>query len=243
MSRFFAFIIFATALAVTACGGDSASSVTTPTSTSAITPDTTALAVTQAQTYTLTATPTPTTTTWVSSNTNALTIDASGNAVAVGVGASTITATGDAGQTATLTVQTVPLYQANWIGTATVLACTDQAGFMAAGYCTKTQGTTQQVTLSLTQSGLTLSGSMTKAEGANLITGPISGTTGINGDITLTGTLTGIVDGANLQLALISWNSISDGTNMTGSWSGSLTSQQILGLSTLQWSLRMTKAP
>jgi hypothetical protein len=30
---------------------------------------------------------------------------------------------------------------------------------------------------------------MTKAEGANLISGPVSGTTGINGDITLTGTL------------------------------------------------------
>jgi hypothetical protein len=172
-----------------------------------------------------------------------LTIDSSGNAVAVGVGASTITATGDAGQTATLTVQTVPLYQGNWIGTATVLACTDLAGFTADGYCAKNLGTTQQVTLSLTQSGLSLTGSMTKAEGANLLTGPISGTTGIAGDITLTGTLAGIANGANLQLALISWNSISDGTNMTGSWSGNLTSPQILGLATLQWSLRMTMAP
>jgi hypothetical protein len=41
--------------------------------------------------------------------------------MAVGVGAATITATGDAAQTATLTVQTVPLYQGNWAGTATVL--------------------------------------------------------------------------------------------------------------------------
>ena len=84
---------------------------------------------------------------------------------------------------------------------------------------------------------------MTKAEGANLISGSVSGTTGINGDITLTGTLAGIANGANLQLALISWNSISDGTNMTGTWSGNITSPQILGLATLQWSLRMTKAP
>ena len=125
-----------------------------PTPTSAITPATTALAVTQTQTYTLTATPTPTTVTWVSSNTNALTIDSGGTATAVGVGAATITATGDAAQTATLTVQTVPLYQGNWTGTATVLACTDLAGFTAAGYCAKNLGTTQQVTLSLTQSGL-----------------------------------------------------------------------------------------
>lgn len=237
--------MLATALAVTACGNDTPSTPTTPTSTSAITPATTALAVTQTQTYTLSATPTPTTTTWMSSNTNALTIDSGGNAVAVGVGAATITATGDAGQSATLTVQTVPLYQGNWVGTATVLACTDLAGFTSSGYCARNLGTTQQVTLSLTQSGLTLSGTMTKAEGASLINGGISGTTGINGDITVTGKLTGLANNSNpnLELALISWNSISDGTNMTGTWSGNLTSPQILGLATLQWSLRMTKAP
>jgi hypothetical protein len=179
----------------------------------------------------------------VSSNTNALTIDSDGNAVAVGVGASTITATGDAGQTATLTVQTVPLYQGNWVGTATVLACTDLAGFTSSGYCASNLGTTQQVTLSLTQSGLAISGTMTKAEGSSLLNGGVSGTTGINGDITLTGTLTGLASGSNLLLTLISWNSISDGTNMTGTWSGNMTSPQILGLATLQWSLRMTKAP
>ena len=235
--------MLAAALAVTACGSDSSSTPTTPTTTSAITPATTALAVTQTQTYTLSATPTPTTTTWVSSNTNALTIDSGGNAVAVGVGAATITATGDAGQTATLTVQTVPLYQGNWVGTATVLTCSELAGFMASGYCARNLGTTQQVTLNLTQSGLTLSGSMSKSESGGLITGGISGTTGINGDITVTGTLAGLANSSNLSLSLISWNSISDGTNMTGTWAGTLTSPQILGLATLQWSLRMTKAP
>ena len=138
----------------------------------------------------------------MSSNTNALTIDGGGTATAVGVGAATITATGDAGQTATLTVQTVPVYQGNWTGTATVLACTDLAGFTAAGYCARNLGTTQPVTLSLNQSGLAISGTMTKAEGANLLTGPVTGATGINGDITLTGTLAGIANGANVQLAL-----------------------------------------
>ncbi len=173
----------------------------------------------------------------MSSNTNALTIDSGGNATAVGVGASTITATGDAGQTATLTVQTVPLYQGNWIGTATVLACTDLVGFTAAGYCAKNLGTTQQVTLSLTQSGLTLSGIDDQGGGGE---SPhrfdhrhdrhqrrhhADRHAGRHRQRRRT-----------LQLALISWNSISDGTNMTGTWSGNLTSAQILGLATLQWS-------
>jgi hypothetical protein len=153
------------------------------------------------------------------------------------VGAATITAT-DA-QTTTLTCRPSVVSGA---GTATCWHI-DLAGFTAAGYCAKNLGTTQQVTLSLTQSGLTLSGTMTKAEGANLISGPVSGTTGINGDITLTGTLSGIADGANVQLALISWNSLADGANMTGTWSGNITSPQILGLATLQWSLRLTLVP
>jgi hypothetical protein len=242
MSRFFTSMILVAALSAGACSNDTPAA-TTPTSTSAITPATAALALTQTQAYTLTATPTPTTTTWVSSNTNALTIDSGGNATAVGVGASTITATGDAGQTATLTVQTVPLYQGNWIGTATVLACTDLSAFTAAGYCARNLGATQQVTLSLTQSGLTLSGTMTKAEGTNLVNGSINGATGIGGDITLTGTLAGTADGANLQLALISWNSFADGSNMTGTWAGTITSPQILGLATLQWSVRMKTTP
>jgi len=84
---------------------------------------------------------------------------------------------------------------------------------------------------------------MTKTEGSGLITGGVSGTTGISGDITVTGTVAGLANGSNLSLSLISWNSISDGTTMTGTWSGTLTSPQILGLATLQWSLRMTKAP
>src|SRR6185295_10607155 len=163
--RFLAPIFLVAALSVSACSNNNTTPTTptTPTVTSAITPATSVLPLTQTQTYTLSATPTPTTVTWVSSNTNALTIDSGGTATAVGVGAATITATGDAAQTATLTVQTVPLYQGNWIGTATVLACTDLAGFTAAGYCARNLGTTQQVTLTLNQSGLTLSGSMTKS--------------------------------------------------------------------------------
>jgi hypothetical protein len=243
MNRLLALAIVLASLSVSACGNSTPSAPTTSTQTAAITPTTSALAINQMQTYTLTATPTPTTVTWVSSNTNTLTIDGGGTATAVGVGASTITATGDAGQTATLTVQTVPIYQGNWIGNAIVLACTDLAGYTTAGYCAKNLGTTQQVTLTLNQSGLVISGTMTKVEGANILSGPVTGATGINGDITLTGKLSGITNGTNVVLSLISWNSISDGTVMTGSWSGNITSDQILGMATVQYSLRATPTP
>jgi hypothetical protein len=172
-----------------------------------------------------------------------ITIDDGGNATAVGVGASTITATGDAGQTASLAIQIVPIYQGSWVGTATVIACTDLAGFNAAGYCAQNLGAAKKVTLTLTQSGLVVSGAITKAEGANLLNGAVAGSIGANGDIAIAGTMAGIANGSNLQLTLISWNSLADGTQMAGTWAGNVTSPQILGIATLQWSLTMQLAP
>ena len=244
MSRLFVACGLLSVLVFNACSdGDVSTTPTSPTSVASITPATTVLQLAQTQAYVLTATTAPTTTTWTSSNTNALTIDEAGNATAVGVGASTITATGDAGQTATLTVQTVPIYQGDWTGQATVIACTDLAGFATAGYCARNLGATQKVTLALTQSGLSVAGTITKSEGANLVNGTVSGTIAAGGDVALTGTLAGLAAGANLQLTLISWNSLADGATMTGNWSGNVTSPQILGMATLQWSLSMQSAP
>ena len=59
----------------------------------------------------------------------------------------------------------------------------------------------------------------------------------------MTGALAGLANGSNLQLAVITWNSLADGANMTGTWSGNITSPQILGIATLQWSLTMRTAP
>ena len=84
---------------------------------------------------------------------------------------------------------------------------------------------------------------MTKAEGANLLNGNLSGAILGGGDLSLGGTLAGLANGSNLQLSLISWNSLADGTQMTGSWAGNVTSPQILGLATLQWSLTLQVAP
>jgi len=242
MSRLLTLLLVATAVAASACGNDN-SSVTAPTSTSAISPATTVLQVAQTQTYTLTATTTPNTVTWVSSDPSVMSIDAAGNATANKVGAATITGTGDGGQTATLTVQVVPIYQGNWVGTSVVLACTGITGFDQAGYCARNLGAVQPVTLTITQSGLTISGTMTKAEGGNLLTGSVSGAVGIFGDITLTGTLGGVANGANYQLGVVSWNSLVNGTQMSGTWSGNVTSPQVLGIATLQWSLNLNQVP
>ena len=245
MHRFLLPLTVLSALLVVGCSKneDLAPAVTAPTVVASITPTATVLQLAQMQTYTLSATNAPTTVTWVSSNTSVLMIAEGGVATAVGIGAATITATGDAGQSATLTVQVVPIYTGNWTGVAKVIACTDIAGFAANAYCTQSLGATQKVTLSFSQNGVLVSGTMTKQEGANSVNGSMTGTIGVAGDVTMTGTLAGVANGSNLQVVLISWNSLAAGTVMTGSWSANVTSPQILGLATLQWTLNLQTAP
>jgi hypothetical protein len=244
MRRFLAGGVIAAAMAAGACSGDNtATSPTTTTPAATITPATTVYQIGQTQTLTLTAQTTPTNVVWSSSNPNVITIDGDGNFTAVGVGAATITATADANVSATLSLQVVPIYQGTWIGTAKVLACTDLAGFLANGYCAKNLGAVNAVTLSMIQGGAGVSGTITKSEGANLLNGTLQGPIGAGGDITLTGTLAGLANGSNLQLSVISWNSLADGANMTGTWSGNITSPQIVGIATLQWSLSLRLQP
>jgi Big-like domain-containing protein len=243
MHRFLTFCVAVAALAAGACSNDNTTTTpTTPTPTASISPATTVYQIGQTQTFTLTATTTPTNVTWTSSNTDVLMIDSAGNATAVGVGTATITSSADSNLSATLAVQVVPIYQGNWAGTARVLACTDVAGFLSAGYCARNVGAVNTVTLSLTQSGGSISGSITKSEGANLLNGSIGGTIGAGGDVTFTGTLAGLANGSNLQLTVVTWNSLATGATMTGTWAGNITSPQILGIATLQWSLTMQKA-
>ena len=244
MRQLFAACSIAAALMVAACGGsDTPSSPTTTTPSVTITPGGTVYQLGATQALTLSAQTTPTNVVWSSSNPNVITIDSSGNITAVGVGAATITATADAGVSATLSLQVVPIYAGTWIGTAKVLACTDLAGFQSNGYCAKNLGTVSTVTITMNQSGNSVSGSITKSEGANLLNGSVTGPIGAGGDVTMTGTLAGLASGSNLQLSVISWNSLADGSNMTGSWSGNITSPQILGIATLQWSLSLRLQP
>jgi hypothetical protein len=213
---------------------------TTP-PTTAISPAATVLQIGQTQVYTLTPATTTNVITWTSSNQSVLTIDATGMATGLANGVSTVTGSSDAGTSATLAVQVVPVYAGSWAGTTSVLACTDLAGFASAGYCAQSLGATERWTLTLTQSGLSLTGTMTKSEGPNVLNGTVNGSIGGSGDIiSITGTLAGFARGANLVLTPISWNALAAGNTITGTWAANVTSQQILGIATLQWRLAGT---
>ena len=229
-------------LAAGSCTDSNETSPTTPTTPAApaITPATTVLQIGQTQLYGITPT-TTNTITWTSSNQSVLTIDEGGTATGLANGVSTVSASADGGISATLAVQVVPVYAGNWAGTSEVLACTDLAGFASAGYCAQSLGVTERWTLSLTQSGLSVTGTMTKTEGANVLSGTISGAIGGSGDIiSMTGTLSGFARGANLLLTPISLNLIASGRSLTGTWAANVTSQQILGIATIQWHLAGT---
>jgi hypothetical protein len=227
-----------------ACSNTTAPTTTTPTPTTPttlITPATTVVLIGQTLPYSLPSAASTAVVTWTSSNTSVLTIDSTGLATGIASGAATITATPDTGTASTLAVQVVPNYQGTWAGNATVLSCTPLDGFKSAGYCTQIRGSVQQWTLTLTQSGLDLSGTMTKSEGANVLNGTVSGAIGGSGDIiSMKGPLAGLASGANLVVTPISWDSFANGGLLTGSWAANVTSQQILGSATVQWSLSGT---
>ncbi len=56
----------------------------------------------------------------------------------------------------------------------------------------------------------------------------------------MTGTLSGFARGANLVLTPISLNALASGGSITGTWAANVTSQQILGIATIQWHLAGT---
>ena len=237
MKRFPPLYAVVAGLWIGACGGSSNSPTTPTTSASlSITPTTSVLVIGQSQPYSVANGKADAIVVWTSSAPNILTIDSTGNATAVATGIITLTATTDDGQTATLQVQVVPNYQGTWTGNITNTACTDIAGFASINYCSRGLGAAQSLTLNLAQSGLTISGTMTKSEAGGSVGGAVTGVIGTGGDVTLTGTLTGLGSGANLTVTLLSWNSLVTNTSMTGVGAANVTSSQILGIATVQWS-------
>ena len=238
MKRFSPVCVVVAGLWVGACGGSSSPTTPTTTATLSITPpNTTVLVIGQAQPYAVANGKTDAIVTWTSSDPGVLTIDSTGNATAIAMGIITITASTDDGQTATLQVQVVPNYQGTWTGNVTNTACTDIAGFASINYCSRGLAIPQPLTLNLAQSGVTISGTMTKSETGGSVSGTVTGVIGTGGDVTLTGTLNGVGNGANLTVTLLSWDSLATNARMTGIGSANVTSQQILGIATVQWSL------
>jgi hypothetical protein len=204
----------------------------------------------QSQTYQLTNVPTTSMITWTSSAPNVLTVDSTGNATGIANGQATLSASADSGQKATLAVQVVPVYGGTWTGNVTVTGCNDLVAFTAANYCSRIMGTTQAFTMTLTQTnsntGNVVSGTFTKGEGGNTLSGSVSGGNfGGGGDLGgLAGLLAGVADGVNLSLTLTSWNSLVTGATMTGGWGANVTSPQIPGAASVRYSLtNMTLVP
>jgi hypothetical protein len=203
----------------------------------------TMLQIGQAQMYQLTNVPSTSVITWTSNAPNVLTVDSTGNATGISSGDATLMASADSGQSATLVVQVVPVYAGTWTGSVTVVGCTDLVGFTAAGYCAHNMGAVQAFTMSLSQTnsstGNVVSGTFTKGEGGNTLSGSVSGgNLGSGGDLGgLTGLLGGVADGVNLSVTLTSWNSLVTATNMAGVWGANLTSPQIPGVASVSYSL------
>jgi hypothetical protein len=252
VSVFFAVVV---GLPIAACGSSTptAASTTAPAVTlNGVNPSLldTMIQIGQVQTYMLTVVPTTSVITWSASPSSVLTIDSSGDATGIANGYATITATADNGQSASLLVQVVPVYGGTWAGSVTVVGCTDLFGFTASGYCSRTLGAIQAFTMSLTQTngdaGDQISGTFTKGEGSNTLSGSVSdGNVGSGGDVGgLTGLLAGVADGVNLSMTLTSWNSLVTGNTMTGVWTANVTSPQIAGAATVRYSLtNVTLAP
>ena len=131
----------------------------------------------QVQTYMLTVVPTTSVITWTTSAPNVLTIDSSGDATGIANGFATITAVADNGQSGSLLVQVVPVYGGTWAGSVTVIGCSGLVGFAANSYCSQVLGAMQAFTMSLTQTnsnvGDVVSGTFTKGEGGNTLSGSV----------------------------------------------------------------------
>jgi hypothetical protein len=238
MRRWPFLLIVAAAIGVGACGSSTSPSTTTTTAaaTLAITPTTGAVAVGQVMNYSVLNSATGDTIAWSSSDASIFSVDTSGNVTGISRGTGTLTATASSGPTATLQIQVAPSYVGTWSGSAAVTACTDIGGYTTAGYCAQRIHTVQRITVSFTQNGLGVAGTLTQAEPSGQVSGPVTGAIGTGGDISsLVGTLTGVIAGSNTATALISWTSLATDAGLTGSFAANVTSPQIVGIATVQW--------
>ena len=118
----------------------------------------------------------------------------------------------DSGTSGPTGVTTTAQVQGTWNGDYTVTACNDQT---APGFCPEfvPVGTVLPIRIVLTQTGEQLSGTV---ELGSLII-PVSGT--VNGSrVVLTGSVTMDVEGFSTTTALVNWDTVVSGSNMTGGW-------------------------
>jgi hypothetical protein len=104
-----------------------------------------------------------------------------------------------------------PNVAGSYSGTYTITACGNTGDFQSGGFCKAfAVGTLLPVSLTLTQTGANLSGSLVEGQALTPVTGSVDG----SGRITLNGSTS--FEGITAQL--VGWDTTVSGTGMVGSW-------------------------
>jgi hypothetical protein len=125
----------------------------------------------------------------------------------------------------------VPNFQGAYTGTSAVASCVEDGNFT--GFCAGvgfTSGATFPMTVNLTQSQSSVSGTIAVL-GLN---GSLQGTASALSGLTATGTLSDVTDsGVTLSTSIQSWSSTLNGSAMTGSYKLNFRSNALIGSSTV----------
>ncbi|MCX6539239.1 MAG: Ig-like domain-containing protein [Acidobacteria bacterium] len=218
---------------MTACGGGGGGGGGTPPTTPSvvvtsvtISGSTDMLKVRESVTFTATATHSDgsnaAVTQWSTDAVSVMTVDAvTGSATGVAAGKATLIASHD-GVVGTRLIRVVPDYQGTWSGSYRVSSCSDTGDYTTFGWCNTVRGQVLPLTLSLSQTRDTVSGTITIYEYTGATSGPIAD----NGVITLSGTA---VNG-NASMTITKWSTTAASPGlMTGSFSIRNTSTDLSG--------------
>ena len=126
----------------------------------------------------------------------------------------------------TPTPQPVVSFAGTWSGTFTASSCGHTGGWPS---CAGVFDGVQPLTLTLTQTGSSVSGTLRQSDVDMSVTGSVSA----DGHLLLNGTTTIPVTGLSITFALVGWDTQQSGNSLTGGWSDRLTAPGIPGF--VQW--------
>jgi hypothetical protein len=113
-------------------------------------------------------------------------------------------------------------FAGTWSGTYTVTACGNNGDFKAIDFCsTFSKGTVLPVTLTLTQNGSSVSGTLSQHDVHTPVTGSVGGT----GHLSLSGSAS--VDGFTIET--VGWDTVVSSGTLTGGWADKFTKPSLAG--------------
>ena len=117
-------------------------------------------------------------------------------------------------------------FAGTWSGTFTASSCGHTGGWPS---CAGVFDGVQPMTLTLTQTGSSVTGTLRQSDIDMSVTGSVSA----DGHLLLNGTTTIPVTGLSITFALVGWDTQQSGNSLTGGWSDRLTAPGIPGF--VQW--------